>query len=188
SGGVHEIVVGAMQGSAEVRIFDFDTGVGGANLRISFDAYSQNVAGVNLAVGDLDGDGRWEIVTAPVVGKPLIRAWNSDGTPFQVCDGDPETCSALEIWAFDQSYEGGVKVAVADVDADGRNEIIVAPASSGIEATIKAFEMDGSEVSGWNTFMPFGPGNQGGTVLVTTNRFFRRGAGAAVPISTSATK
>ncbi|MFP6625431.1 MAG: VCBS repeat-containing protein, partial [Deltaproteobacteria bacterium] len=84
SGGVHEIVVGAMQGSAEVRIFDFNTSAGGAgaNLRVSFDAYGQNWAGVNLAVGDLNGDGQWEIVTAPVVGKPLIRAFNGDGTTF----------------------------------------------------------------------------------------------------------
>jgi hypothetical protein len=59
---------------------------------VSFMAYNSRRYGVNVACGDLDGDGLAEILTAPGPGPSLgafIRGWNYDGdqlAPIPGCD------------------------------------------------------------------------------------------------------
>jgi len=81
----------------------------------SFSAYDQNFkGGVTIALGDVDGDGRAEIITSPGSGGgPQIRIFNAAG---QVLD---------DWFAYDKSYHGGIKVTAADLNQDGRAEILV---------------------------------------------------------------
>lgn len=108
------IVTGALAGGApQVRIFDYNTRVIGG-----FMAYDERFrGGVRVATGDLDGDGRDEIVTgAGPGGGPHVRIFAADGT---VKGG---------FMSFDPARRGGVDVAVADTDDDGAAEIVaVAP-------------------------------------------------------------
>ena len=72
--------------------------------------------GVRVATGDLTGDGVDEIVTAPGWSiTASIRVYTQNGvllTSFQ---------------PYGSSFNGGVQVAVGDVDGDGVNDIITVP-------------------------------------------------------------
>ncbi|HEY1376608.1 MAG TPA: VCBS repeat-containing protein, partial [Gemmataceae bacterium] len=79
--------------------------------------------GVNVAAGDLTGDGRAEVVTVPSAGfAPHVRVW-------QVANGTATDIGSF--FAFEPSFTGGVSPAVADVNGDGRAEIVVTPGAGG---------------------------------------------------------
>lgn len=109
--GRSEIVLARGSGSPpEVRIFEW-TGA----LRKSFLAYDKKfTGGVSLAVGDLDGDGRSEIITAPASrGGPHVKVWNRFGF------------IRSEFFAGSASFTRGLDVTVADRNGDGQGEILV---------------------------------------------------------------
>lgn len=106
------IVVGSGEGaSPEVRVFDSM----GKQIKKKFFAYGKAFkGGVHVAVGDVSGDGTAEIVTAPGKGgKPHVRIFDKNG---KVLSGG--------FYAFDPQNTAGVKIAVSDLDRDGRSEII----------------------------------------------------------------
>ena len=96
-----EIVTGAGPGGApHVRAFD---GFGGA-LPTSFYAYAPSFpGGVRVAAGDIDGDGKAEIITgAGPGGAPHVRAFDAAGVP-----------GSTSFYAYTPNFGGGVFVAVA---------------------------------------------------------------------------
>jgi glycosyltransferase involved in cell wall biosynthesis/subtilisin family serine protease len=97
-----------------------------------FLAYRETyTGGVNMAAGDFDNDGNDEIVVAPAKGLEAdIKIFNSQGLTLS------------HFLAYPYSYKGGVSVAVADLDNDGRVEIITAP-NAGYEPLVKVFNKDG---------------------------------------------
>jgi hypothetical protein len=112
-----------------VRIFDGRTGA----MIAEFLAYDPSFkGGVFLAVGDLDGDGSAEIVTGPGQGmKPQVRV-------FRGIDGQ----RVAKFFAFDAGFQGGVSVAVGDVDGDGQLDLVTGKASGA--AAVRIFTGDGS--------------------------------------------
>lgn len=108
--------------------------------------------GVNLAVGDVDGDGEDEIVTAPMAsGGPHIRVFSRYGK------------LRSEFFAYSASFNGGVNVAVGDVDGDGQDEIITAPMSKG-GPHVKVFTDKGEMLS---EFFAYEAQFEGGVSLAT---------------------
>jgi hypothetical protein len=79
--------------------------------------------GVNVAVGDIDGDNIDEIVTgAGQGGGPQVRIFESNGKVIG------------QFFAYAPEFRGGVNVAVGDIDGGARNnseEIITAPGKGG---------------------------------------------------------
>jgi hypothetical protein len=102
--------------------------------------------GVNIAAGDLDGDGRAEIVAGQAKGAD-IKVF--DGRTFR---------ETLTLSPFHSSFRGGVSVAAGDVTGDGRAEI-VAGAGPGGGPHVRVFDGSGSAV---NSFPAFDPGFTGG--------------------------
>ena len=87
-------------------------------------SYDKNFrGGVNLAAGDVDGDGKDEIITGPGPGGgPHIKIFTARG----VLKG--------QFFAYDKSFRGGAKVLVADIDGgvrDKKAEIITSPGPGG---------------------------------------------------------
>jgi len=96
-----------------------------------FNPFGKFKGGFTLASGDINGDGQAEIVAAAGPGGgPHIRIFNLSGDLVG------------QFFAFKTNFRGGVKVATADVNRDGKDEIIVAAASGG-DSEIKIFNGQG---------------------------------------------
>jgi len=115
--GFDEIVTGTGQGGGpHVRIFSWN----GKLIHPGFFAYSKYFrGGVNVACGDLDGDGKDEIITgAGFGGGPHVRVFTGSGKVI-----------GSGFFAFDSGQRKGVKVIANDLDGDGRAEIIATSTS-----------------------------------------------------------
>jgi hypothetical protein len=106
------------QGVPEVKAFDAATGA----LQLDFLAYSPLfTGGVRVAVGDVNGDGIPDIITAPGPGGgPDIHVF--DGASGQQIDG---------FYAYSPFFSGGVYVAVGDFNRDGFADIVTAADAGG---------------------------------------------------------
>ncbi len=124
-----EIVVGREGKPPETRVFTWS----GKELA-RWSAYMPLFSGgVRVAMGDLDGDGMREIVTAAGPGGgPHVRIWKTDG---KVWGGS--------FFAFDPNEAGGISIAVGDVDKDGKDEIIVG-SGRGAKPRVRVFDARGN--------------------------------------------
>ncbi|EKD76196.1 MAG: hypothetical protein ACD_43C00197G0001 [uncultured bacterium] len=107
-----EIVVGAGEGGGpQVRVLDNNCKI----VQSGFFAYDQNLrTGVMVAAGDVDNDGKDDIVTIPGKGgAPFIRTFSGKGQALQP-----------GFYAFDKSNTSGAQIAVSDIDGDDSNELI----------------------------------------------------------------
>ena len=148
--GFDEIVSGAGPGTVygpHVRGWNYDGSAIASMGGVSFLAYGTNQYGVNVACGDIDGDGMDEILTGAgpgVVFGPHVRAWNVDG-------GAATSIGGVSFFAYSGTLYG-VVVAALDVDDDGYDEILTMPGpESGTRAMVRGWNYDGS---GTTTMIP----------------------------------
>ncbi len=147
--GFADIITGPGAGSpAHVKVFDGSRlGPKGSEL-MSFTAYPGFFRnGVYVAVGDVNGDGRGDIIVAPDAGGPQ---------PVRVFDGSNGALLA-SFYAFGPAFTGGVTVAAGDVNGDGRDDIITG--SGAANGHVKVF--NGSSGAEVRSFLAF-PGFNGG--------------------------
>ena len=145
--GKDEIITGAGPGAVygpHVRGWTVEGGSAIALPQVSFLAYGTNQFGVNVACGDIDGDGFDEIVTGAGPGEifgPHVRGWNWDGT------GATASIPAVSFFAYD-GLLWGVNVSCGDIDDDGIDEILTGPGPDpSAEARIRGWNYDGSELT-----------------------------------------
>ncbi len=131
--GLSEIIVGRGPASGnDTEVFIYDEK---GELKTSFSAYDAGVRyGVNIASGDIDGDGVYEVITAKG------PAYKND-TTIKVFDGSGE--EKLSFVAFDRK-RFGANVAAGDIDGDGSDEILVSLGpGQGYKPIIRAFDSKG---------------------------------------------
>jgi hypothetical protein len=145
-----DIITGAGPGGGpHVKAFDGMTLVPLA----SFFAYDASFAGgVSVAAGDINGDGKAEIVTAPGQGIASdIRVFN--GTSGAQISHVP---------AFGSTFLGGVRVAITDFNGDGRADII-ASTGPGNGPQVRVF--DGPSLSVLDDFLAYDSHFMGGVFV-----------------------
>jgi hypothetical protein len=157
--GDYEVITGAGPGGGpHVRVFDSAgnpfTSASLPSFVNSFFPYPVGfTGGVFVAAGDVNGDGVPDIVTgAGAGGGPHVRV-------FSGVNGAVIT----EFFAYELGFTGGVRVALADVDGDGRYEIITAP-GPGRAAEVRAFDGITGQLVGSFTLDAY-PGFLGGAFV-----------------------
>ena len=135
-------------GGPNVRVFDGRTG----KLVSSFFAFEPSfTGGVNLAVGDVEGDGRPDILAgAGVGGAPRVVVFRPDGT------------MVTSVYAYDSSFRDGVTVAAGDVLGTGRASVI---AGSGAGGGPNVKVIDGTTGAEQLSFFAFDPSFRGGVTV-----------------------
>jgi subtilisin family serine protease len=123
------------------------------DILFSFFAYDENFCGgVNVASGDIDGDGLDEIVTgAGFGGGPHIRIFSNTGE----LEG--------QFFAYDENFRGGVNVASGDIDGDGLDEIVTG-AGFGGGPQVRMFNERGNIIS---QFFAYDENFRGGVNVAT---------------------
>ncbi|MFA6194169.1 MAG: S8 family serine peptidase [Patescibacteria group bacterium] len=120
----------AARGTGQVKIFNYS-----GQLKKQFLVDSRYWrGGLNLAAGDIDGNGDQEIVAAYGAGsEPMIKMFHTDGKILGA------------FLAYEKKFRGGVKVAVANLNGrknHNQADIIVSP-GKGRDPQIKIFDNHG---------------------------------------------
>jgi len=148
--GVPEIVTCVVSGNLPRRNFLYAFRTDGSDLpgwpvevpHEGSDYYSCSPAGVLLA--DLDGDGRMEVVRGMNQGE--VQAFSGDGRPV------PGWPFRLGVDSFGRPRGLNADLAAADLDGDGRDEVIFA--ESGFEPRLVAVSGDAHLLPGFPRILP----------------------------------
>ncbi len=157
--GTDEIIVGAGAGGGpHVRVFRGN----GTEVNGFFPFPEGFRGGVLVAGGDVNGDGRDDIIMgAGAGGGPHVRIMTIAGADIR------------SFFAFPQGFLGGVNVGAGDVDGDGRDDIITG-AGPGGGAQVITYLANGAAVGGFpyshsgGVWVDAGDGNGDGKAEVTT--------------------
>jgi len=150
-GNSKEIITAPENGSYnQIKIYD-NYGI----LMKTFSAYqSKNkTLGARVATGDINGDGKAEIITgAGNKGGPHVKIFSADGKMIS------------EFFSYGFKFRGGTYVASGDINGDGIAEIITGMGSGG-EPLIKTFDSQGHKLGEWLAYKT--SNREGSQVLVS---------------------
>ncbi len=121
-----DLLAGAGPGGApHVKVINGNTGHTGA-VAASFYAFSTSFSGgVFVASGDVNGDGFNDfVVAAGPGGGPHVKVFS--GNPTDFVNGKPTAFASF--FAYASAFQGGVTVAVADINGDGYGDVITGTA------------------------------------------------------------
>jgi hypothetical protein len=164
-----DVITGTGAAASQVKVIDGTRlGQTGANgtiadsaLLASFLAYSPNfTGGVRVATGDVNGDGRADVITGAGPGGDHVKV--IDGTRVGQIGADgviADSAVLADFFAYG-GYQGGVFVAAGDVTGDGRADVITGTDGTASGGHVKAFDaVTGAEV---RSFLAYGAGFTGG--------------------------
>lgn len=141
--GKDEVVVSqAENGHAWVKVYKNNTK---QSIVGEWNAYGNVECGASVAMGDVDGDGKDEIITgAGSGGGPHVRVFEADGL-----------VRTIGFMAFHPDYRGGIDVAAGDVDGDGRDEIGVCQKTEQAWCKVYEFNSKHTQLGEWKAYGDF---------------------------------
>jgi hypothetical protein len=144
-----DIITGSGAGNTHVKVF---SGMSQTELRSFFVFDPQFSGGVFVAGGDVNGDGFADIVVGADAGSaPHVKVF------------DGRTGGLLHSFVpFAATFTGGARVAAADLDGDGRHEILVGP-GAGTTAQVRVF--DGVSLTETGKFLAYEESFNGGVFI-----------------------
>jgi len=117
------------------------------------------MGGVFIAAGDVDGDGREELITgADAGGSPHVRVFGT-GPAFSALR------EVHSFFAYERGFTGGVRVAAGDLDGDGAAEIITAPGPWHTPLVRVYHTYDNGALGEMSSFYAYDPGFSGGVFV-----------------------
>ena len=188
--GQQEIAVAPGAGHAPIiKVFSFDSIANATSPNIAplyqFQAYASSVnGGLNIAAGnvfpvagatsEIDS-----IVTVPSRGVSEVRVFNNISTHPGTINPPPLVAPIRDFTVWSKSFIGGSSVAVADLNGDGRGDIIVG-SGSGMAPMIEAFNVTAaaSAYLPFRVITPFTPSFRGGVNVSAISA----GSGVASPL------
>ena len=143
--GFGDVVVGTAVANDHVKAFSSRLLLTGASADFStiqsFFAYGGgNPVGVTVGTGDVDGDGRADIVTGSATFAGHVKAFSGAGNGNLIGS----------YFAYGAGYLGGIYVAGGDLDGDGRAEIITGATNA---PHVKALRLNGAEVANFFAYL-----------------------------------
>jgi hypothetical protein len=167
---VHLFAVGAGAGSApQVTVYN---GVGGAQVATFLAFESTFTGGVQVATGDVNGDGVDDVILGTGIGgAPRVRVVDGAG----LMSGAVNTIS--DTFPYESTFRGGVQVATGDVNGDGFMDVI---AGAGVGGGPRIHIIDGASLisssstsdTGGTTladFFAYEPSFRGGVTVAAGN-------------------
>ncbi len=158
------VAVGSGPGGGPiVRVNSLTTG----DFTSTFAAYDPNFrGGVNVGIGDVNGDGVPDVVVTPGFGGgPHVKV--IDGTMLGLVGPDGAIAPAAVLasfFAYDPAFRGGVTVTVSDVDGDGKADVVTGTGPGG-GAHVKVFSgatLSQGRPTELASFFAFDPSFRGG--------------------------
>ncbi|MFA5070103.1 MAG: L,D-transpeptidase family protein [Patescibacteria group bacterium] len=149
--GLAEIITGAGPGGGpHVRVFNQK----GESLNMDFFPFSfNNKGGVNIAVGNVTGDERPEIIVSVAqFGVPVIEVY------------DDQWHKLSGFYAYDVEFQGGVNIATGNIDNDNYDEIIAA-ANTGAGPHVRTLDYLGNNQE--LNFFPYPVDFRGGVFVAS---------------------
>lgn len=168
TGGVY-VAAGDVNGDGFADIICGADGGGGPNITVfngkdqtrllSFFAYDQRfTGGVRIAAGDVNGDGRADIICgAGPGGGPNITIFDGTGNRLH------------SFFAYDSAFSAGIYVSSGDVNGDGKADVI-AGAGPGGGPNVSVFDASKSDIASLLSFFPYDPAFTGGVRVASVDR------------------
>lgn len=155
--GLDEIITGAGYGGGpHVRVFDIKNGKAYPKPMNFWPFHLNYHYGVRVASGDVDGDGKDEIICGQASGQAWIKIYKYDSKRTIVSN----------FLAYHPSFLGGVSIASGDIDGDGKDEIITG-AGKGGGPHIRIFK--GDDRAKYTNFFAYDRQFRGGINIAVTN-------------------
>lgn len=135
-----------------VTIYDMET----LQAENSFLTEGDIAKGYNVAAGDINNDGKDEIILAPV---------RRDDGNLLIYDNEGNLIN--EIIPYYEGFSGGVSIACGDFDGDGKEEMVIG-AGPGGSSQIRILDLNGQELLGPG-FYAFGTNNYRGLTVAAAD-------------------
>ena len=155
--GYPDVVVAPGRGGPNVKVLDGRTGEPIAGPLGSFWAFDPSfTGGVNVAVADVNGD---------LVPDVIVAAGPGGGPHVKVFSGRTGGVIA-SFFAYEPEFDGGISVAAADLNRDGKADIAVGAGAGGAPRVVVYDMRTAAPIAGpLGSFFAFDPAFRGGVYL-----------------------
>ncbi len=126
--GIDEIVTSFESGLSKIKIFSQEGKVKYDDFVPYYENYKE---GMNITLGDINSDGKDEIIIVPKEGSNPINVYNYKGEKLDI-----------SFYPFSSNYHGEVKLTTGDINGDGLIEIITAT-GEGVRSEVRIFNNKG---------------------------------------------